>query len=466
MSMRRVAAMPGVLVALLAIALTPSSTVAAPNGCSTGTPAYGVGISITPEFVGGDDLAVAAYPGEQVDYDVTVFLRAEPGEVIVCPIHDGTVTATLPNGAGPFTIVTGLSLDIGQSITFSNVPATKYAVNEADVVPGGVRRVEAKATVEATSDGPDDGSADDAPVTATAVAPTFLLAPSTQLSVTADRTVIPSGAAVVWTVVERNDTPAGYFPAGLTAPRVELSTDGGAASFASLTASSPGMTGDDGNGVLNVGEAWTWTVTTNPVQDATVTATGFGTGPRARVITFPTDPDERAAASVDVINPSTVVGISAGAAPSVAVVPGSSVTWTVTERNDGDVALTAPFVRLDSDGGDDGDLATLSTPPASGDGDTDGVLDPGETWTWSFTTNPVGDVTVTATGHGVDPLGRDITFPADPDERAAASVTILESRLPPTGVRRSTTSIASAGFVLLLGGTALRLLSRARPPSA
>jgi hypothetical protein len=464
MWMRREAGVLGVLVALLATALSPSSVGAAPNGCSTGTPAYGVGISITPEFVGTNNLAIAAYPGEQVDYVITVFLRAEPGEVIVCPIHDGTVTVTLPDGAGPFTIVTGLSLDIGESITLANVPATKYAVNEADVVPGGVRRVEAIATVAATSDGPDDGPQDDAPVTATAVAPTFLLAPSTQLSVTPDRTVSPTGAPVVWTIVERNDTPTGYIPVGLDAPRVELSTDGGATSFATLTASSTGLAGDDGNGVLNVGEAWTWTVTTNPVQDVTVTATGFGTGPRDRVITFPTDSEERAAASVDVIAPSTVVGISALPA---SVSSGSQVTWTVTERNDGDVPLTTPFVRLDTQGGDSGDLASLSAPPASGDENADGVLAPSETWTWTVITNPTADVTVTATGHGTDPLGRDITFPADPEERAIASVTVIPTRLlPPTGTPRTTSLIASTGSLLLLGGAGLRLFSRPRSRSS
>ncbi len=460
MWMRRGAAAFGVLVACLASVLSPSSAGAAPNGCSNGTPAYGVGIAISPEFVGTDDLAIAAYPGEQVDYDVTVFLRVEPGQVTVCPIHDGTVTVTLPNGAGPFTIVTGLTLGIGESITLANVPATKYIINEADVVPGGLRRVEATAAVAATSDGPDDGPQDDAPVTATAVAPTFLLAPSTQLSITPDRTVVPTGAPVVWTIVERNDTPAGYFPVGLDAPRVELSTDAGATTFATLTASSTGMTGDDGNGVLNMGEAWTWTVTTNPVQDVTVTATGFGTGPRGRVITFPADPEERAAASVDVIAPSTVVGISAAPA---AVIVGSPVTWTVTERNDGDVPLTTPLVRLDTRGGDSGDLATLSAPPASGDVNADGVLDPGETWAWTLTTTPTAGVTVTATGHGIDPLGRDITFPADPDERAAASVNVIVTTLlPPTGTPRTTWSVATAGLAMLLGGAALRFLSSAR----
>ncbi len=223
------------------------------------------------------------------------------------------------------------------------------------------------------------------------------------------------------------------------------------------------MTGDDGNGVLNMGEAWTWTVTTNPLQDGTITATGFGTGPRGRVITFPADSEERAAASVDVIAPSTVVGISA--APT-AVIVGSQVTWTVTERNDGDVALTTPFVRLDTSGADNGDLATLSAPPANGDVDADGVLDPGETWTWTLTTIPTAGVTVTATGHGTDPLGRDITFPADPEERAAASVTVIVTTLlPPTGTPRMTWSIASVGFAMLLGGAALRFLGSPDRPT-
>ncbi len=154
------------------------------------SPAYGVGISITPEFVGTDDVAIAAFAGELVDYDVTVFLRADPGGVIVCPIFDGTVTVTLPDGSGPFTIATGVALGIGQSVTFADVPAVRpYAVDEADAAPGSPRRVDAtshrrRPRVTAPMTGPDDN----APVTATAVAPTFLLAPSTLLTITPDRT--------------------------------------------------------------------------------------------------------------------------------------------------------------------------------------------------------------------------------------------------------------------------------------
>ena len=461
---------PAATLTLTVVSATPVG--AAPTGCSAGSPAYGVGISITPEFVGTNDVAIAAYVGEQVNYDVTVFLRAEAGGVIVCPIFNGTVTISLPNGSGPFTVATGVALNVGQSVTFGDVPGTAYTVDRNDAKATTPWRVEAMASIAAMSDGPDNGPQDDAPVTATAVAPTFLLAPSTALTIAADRSIVATGGAVTWTVTERNDTLAGYFPQSLAQARVELSTNGGATVATTLTAATPGMTGDDGNALLDVGEAWTWTVTTNPTDDVTMTATGFGTGPRGRVITFPGDPEERAAAFVDTIAPSTAIGISA--APT-AVPVGAQTTWTITETNDGDSVLTSPFVRVDADGGDDGDVATLVAPPASGDVDGDGALDPGETWSWTMSTVVSSDVTLTATGHGTDPLGRDITFPADPQERAAASVTAIPPpppptqappppvELPATGATGETRTMAAAGLATLVGGAALVLVAARRP---
>ena len=72
----------------------------------------------------------------------------------------------------------------------------------------------------------------------------------------------------------------------------------------SVDATTPGFTGDsNGNQTLDVGEHWTWVVTTQPVSDTTLTATGFGNGPRAHVTTFPADAEERAAAPVQVTPP-------------------------------------------------------------------------------------------------------------------------------------------------------------------
>jgi hypothetical protein len=288
-----------------AVVAANSPAGAVPNGCDT----YGVGIAIIPRFVDDNEIAVNAYVGDVIDYDVTVFLRApnalNPGGPTVCPIFGGTVTVTLPDGSGPFTVATDVSLGVGEFVTFPDVPAQKYTVDPADAVPGtDPMRLQADATVVATSDGFDTGTQDDAPVQATTQGQTFPLAPSTQVSITPDVTQVIAGQTVTWTITETNDTPAGFRPLPLSDVKVELSADGGTTVFATLTAASPAFSGDtDGDGVLDVGETWQWIYSAPLEQTTTVTATGFGTGPRARVITWPDDPDERDAAEVVVIPP-------------------------------------------------------------------------------------------------------------------------------------------------------------------
>ena len=287
---------------------------AAPTLCAP-APSYGVGIAIIPEFVGTNNIAVSAYVGEVIDYDVTVFLKQDPpgtpNGVIVCPIFGGTVTVTLPNGAGPFTLDTALALGVGQSKTYPDIPATKYAMNTADLVPSPgcaqppcPDRVVANSRVVATSEGPDDGVQDNTQVTATAEAPTFLLQPSTQVSVTPSSPSVQAGQPVTWTVKETNDTPPKFFPAALSNVHVDLSTDGGATTSQTLDQTSANFSGDlNSNGQLDVNETWQWTFTTTPTASVTMTATGTGTGPRGHVVTFPADTEERAAAPVNVTPP-------------------------------------------------------------------------------------------------------------------------------------------------------------------
>ncbi len=301
----RSALIGAVALAALSVIGIPSAS-ATPIGCNN----YGVGIAIIPEFVGTNDIAVTAYPGELIDYDVSVFLKQDPPGtpkgVIVCPIFDGTLTLVLPDGSGPFTLDTNISLGIGRSVTYQNVPASqKYTMNPADIVPGTVpERVQASAEVVAKSQGLDTDPGDDGDVTATTDAPTFLLAPSTQVTVSPSPTSIIPGQAVAWTVTETNDTPPKLFPAALSAVRVDLSTDGGATTFVSVDTTTPGFTGDtNGNLLLDVGETWKWVVSTNPTTNTTLTATGFGFGPRAHAVTFPADAEERAAAPVAVAPP-------------------------------------------------------------------------------------------------------------------------------------------------------------------
>jgi LPXTG-motif cell wall-anchored protein len=290
--------------AALVFSAGPAS--AAPTGCGNvpgKQPAYGVGVAIIPKFVGTNTVAISAYAGEVLDYDVTVFLKTDG--VIVCPIKAGTLTVTLPDGNGPFTIATGIALNIGGSVTYQHVPATKYTMSTKDLVPGtSPARVEATAHVEATSLGPDTGAQDDAPVQATATAPTFLLGPSTQVHITPSAKTVPSGNPITWTVTETNDTLPNFFPAALTNVRVDVSADGGATNLLTLTSSSANFSGDTNHdSVLEVGETWKWTFVTNPVTNTTLAATGFAEGPRAHPVTFPADPQERAASPVTVTPP-------------------------------------------------------------------------------------------------------------------------------------------------------------------
>src|SRR5437667_2276445 len=142
-------------------------------------------------------------------------------------------------------------------------------------------------------------------------------------------------------------------------------------------------------------------------------------------------------------------------ASATSVVTGDSVTYTYTEKNDGNVALTSPcpsatdkrscFVTDDTCSG-----VTYQ----SGDTTNNNVLDPGETWTFTCTRTLMQSdcptpsnmctVTNTATGHGIftppgSTVGKDVTFCADPtmppdnticdqDEQATFTVTVLTPR--------------------------------------
>ncbi len=115
-------------------------------------------------------------------------------------------------------------------------------------------------------------------------------------------------------------------------------------------------------------------------------------------------------------HPSTIVTINSSASTTVA---SSTVTLTITERNDGDVNLTGAHVDVNNG------VGTLSAPPTSGD-DGDGILEPGETWTWIVPNVAVQTTTTfTATGHGMDPSNTDITYPLDPQEQASVTVTVI-----------------------------------------
>ncbi len=137
---------------------------------------------------------------------------------------------------------------------------------------------------------------------------------------------------------------------------------------------------------------------------------------------------------IDILDSSTDVGLSADPATGA----GTSVirlvvqTTTITETNDGDSPLTDVRVTIDPSGVE---LNRNSKEYVRGDGNDDGILDPGETWEWRVVTIAVaGDVVLlpanalnldlTATGYGIDELGGKVAFPGDAEEMETIQVPI------------------------------------------
>lgn len=161
--------------------------------------------------------------------------------------------------------------------------------------------------------------------------------------------------------------------------------------------------------------------------------------------------------TTEITTPITHIGTRVTITSSTStVVPGGTVTLTVTEANTGDVPLTSPSVVLDP---------PLSVSPliktslsfVDGDPANAGVLDPGETWRWVISGVVVSSTTTyQATGHGLDPTGADVTFTTGyTAERAEVTVDVF--RVPAS---------SELGIGLMIGGLAtamvLFLLRRGR----
>ena len=110
------------------------------------------------------------------------------------------------------------------------------------------------------------------------------------------------------------------------------------------------------------------------------------------------------------------------AASTETVSSGDAFDLTVTKSNKGGRPLTSVSVTV-NDG--TSDVAVLEEPPDSGDANGDGVLDRGETWTWTIAGATVdAQTTFTANGYGEDSLGNPVTYPGHAGQRASITVSV------------------------------------------
>jgi len=240
-----------------------------------------------------------------------------------------------------------------------------------------------------------------------------VISPGTQVSIDASVYLIYAGDTVNLTVTEDNTGTV-----ALSAPYVEVSPG----SY-TLNKASGYYTGGDTNsdGILDTDETWTWIITGVVVNsDTTFTATGHGTDSLGGDVTYDNGYlDERDTVDVDTIDPDTLVTIDSDVYETI---PGGNVILTITEKNTGDDPLTSVYVRVDN-GSSYVDLDVTDASWTS-DYNGDAILDPDETWTWTLQVTISTDTTFTATGHGIDSLGNDVTVPYYEFEQDSVSVRV------------------------------------------
>jgi hypothetical protein len=140
-----------------------------------------------------------------------------------------------------------------------------------------------------------------------------------------------------------------------------------------------------------------------------VTATSIFNG--VQLASFPDPFSSTTTKTSLILQPCTNVSITAN---QTTILSGDPVLLTITENNCGDDDLTDPEVRLDTSGAGSVWLDETSADFVGGDTGGDGVLGVGETWEWQVTVNPTTGTTYTAVGFGLDSLGNDVTWCADP----------------------------------------------------
>jgi uncharacterized repeat protein (TIGR01451 family) len=223
---------------------------------------------------------------------------------------------------------------------------------------------------------------------------------------------------------DNNAAPGPFVPVGSTVTFTYTVTNPGDVTLQSITIThdngTPGTPGDDvtpgyvsgdtnTNGQLETTETWTYSATRSatPGQHTnTATVSGLDTALSLTVSDSDTDNHFGSAPGINVVKLTN--GTDNNTAPGPFVPVGSTVTFTYNVSNPGNAPLSGVVVRDDAGSGSTVD--DFNATFAGGDANANGLLDVGETWTFTasrFATP--GQYTNNATATGTPPVGSPVS---------------------------------------------------------
>ncbi len=390
------------------------------------SPSFTIAKTVTSVTGGvGADSLTANNAGDIVNYQVVV---NNTGNIDL----NGTISDKVENGAltSGLTLTSGDTdsdgvLDVGETWTYTGA----YSVLQADLNSKGGGDGDLDNTATFTTK--EIGSASATTSSPLEYSPSFTIA-KTVTSVTggAGLTADSAGDLINYQVVVKNTGNIDIH--GTISDKVE-----GVSLTSGLTLASGDL---DSDNVLDVGETWTYTGAYSVLQSDFNTK-GGGDGIITNTATFTTT--EAGSASATTSSPltytpsftilKTVTSVTGGSGNS-ADSAGDVINYQVVVKNTGNVDLTGTSITDKLEGGG------LALAGPSGDIDSDGVLDAGETWTYT------GSYTVTQAdfngkGGGDSDIDNAATFTTKEAGSGSSSTSTALTYTPSFSIQKTVTSV-------------------------